>query len=144
MQMNPGGRRLASVDRAGIIKIWDAASGVELVTFSILEAGITAIKWTPNGKLLTCSCDDGTLRIFGSPNIEAPANDATLLESGHLASTKSPQQEHAEVERNFQAAVEQNLRDLASWRDLALNYMRRQLWSKSIMAWNQRLQQPGA
>jgi WD40 repeat protein len=69
---SPNGKRLASASRDGSLKIWDTASGRELLT---LFAGSQpmAPAFSPDGNRLAAWCADGLLRIWDATPREASA-----------------------------------------------------------------------
>jgi len=82
---SPNGRRIATSANDGQVKIWDAATGVNLISLPC-DANVTCLAWSPDGRQLAGACSDGTLRIWGSRSIEVAPVDADRLESGVLAS----------------------------------------------------------
>jgi hypothetical protein len=59
-------RRLATASLDGTAKVWDAASGQELLTLS----GRT-VCWSPDGKRVATGSNDGTVRIWEAGSAEA-------------------------------------------------------------------------
>ncbi|MDX1946962.1 MAG: WD40 repeat domain-containing serine/threonine-protein kinase [Pirellulaceae bacterium] len=64
LALSADGRRLASGDSIGNIKLWDVASGNELISFSAHINGIRALAFDPAGRQLASIGSDGTLRIW--------------------------------------------------------------------------------
>jgi WD40 repeat protein len=87
-QWSANGRRVASVSHDGTVKIWDAATGVNLVTLRVEGTLVNGLAWNSDGQL-ACACEDGALRIWGSPGMRQASQKATHLETGVLASSSS-------------------------------------------------------
>lgn len=58
------GKRVASGDNAGIARVWDAASGKLLRTFSVKQGDIDVVRFSFDGSRLACACEDKRVRIF--------------------------------------------------------------------------------
>ena len=65
MSLSPDERLLASGSRDRKIKIWNMASGQELVVLGGHGARIRSVAFSPDGRLLASAGDDGTIRIWG-------------------------------------------------------------------------------
>ncbi|MBO3680478.1 hypothetical protein [Streptomyces sp. NEAU-YJ-81] len=57
---SPGGRRLASVENDGTVRLWDVATGHAVATFK----GHTVAAFSPDGKTLATLSDDRTVRLW--------------------------------------------------------------------------------
>lgn len=75
----PDGQRRAVGDGAAI-KIIDVATGKDLVRIQAHTGNVTALTFSPDGKLLASGGDDKTVRIF-----ELATGRATLVMKGHAA-----------------------------------------------------------
>ncbi|MDI1241873.1 MAG: WD40 repeat domain-containing protein, partial [bacterium] len=60
------GKRLATADVSGLIKIWDVPSGHELLTLKANVGALSSIAISPDGKTLAASGHDGIVRLFRS------------------------------------------------------------------------------
>jgi WD40 repeat protein/serine/threonine protein kinase len=69
---SPNGKRLASASRDGSLKIWDTASGRELLTLSAGSQPM-APAFSPDGNRLATLCADGVLRIWDATPRKASA-----------------------------------------------------------------------
>ena len=64
---SPDGTRLATASADGTAKIWDAASGQDLLTLQASSEGwVDSVAFSPNGKLLATAGDDKTARVWDS------------------------------------------------------------------------------
>ena len=66
-------RRIASGAYDNRIKIWDAASGDELLTLSGHTAAVTSVRFTPDGRSLISTGDDGAAILWDATPPETPA-----------------------------------------------------------------------
>ena len=65
LDWSANGRRLASGgERDQTVKIWNSATGEELLSLRGHEALITAVKWSPQGKRLASASWDGVIKIW--------------------------------------------------------------------------------
>ncbi len=79
--------RIASASVDGEVKIWDAATGINLITLSCDGVRVRSLDWSPDGRRIACACEDGSLYFWGSPQIAVPET-AVTLESGPLAAAQ--------------------------------------------------------
>jgi WD40 repeat protein len=63
---NADGERLATADRGGSIRIWDAASGRHLVTIVGPNSSVTSVAFSPGGERLVSGGADKRVRIWDS------------------------------------------------------------------------------
>ncbi|MCI0696828.1 hypothetical protein L0337_33090 [candidate division KSB1 bacterium] len=60
---SPNGARLATVSDDKTAKVWDAASGQELLTFSGHILTVNRVAFSPDGRRLATASDDKTVRV---------------------------------------------------------------------------------
>jgi WD40 repeat protein len=61
---NPDGSRLASTSYDKTAKVWDTATGRELLTLRGHSDLILSVVWNFDGKQLATACKDGTVRVW--------------------------------------------------------------------------------
>jgi WD40 repeat protein len=67
---DPGGKYIVTASSDSTVRIWEAASGLELAILipgrssSIAPAPIGNATWEPNGKRIATASDDGTPRVW--------------------------------------------------------------------------------
>src|SRR5262249_40922794 len=62
---SPDGVLLASADRAGGVRVWEADTGQEYLELEGHKAPVTALAWRKDGDVLATASDSGHLRLFG-------------------------------------------------------------------------------
>jgi WD40 repeat protein/predicted Ser/Thr protein kinase len=61
---SPNGRRLASAEWDGTIRVWEAATGKELFAFQGHDRGVLALAFSPDGRFLASGGTDRTVRLW--------------------------------------------------------------------------------
>ena len=61
---SPDGTRLASGSRDGTAKVWEAASGRELLTLRGIAGQVLSVSWSPDGQRLATGNQDGMARVW--------------------------------------------------------------------------------
>jgi WD40 repeat protein/serine/threonine protein kinase len=63
--LSPDGKRIVSGSSDKTIKVWDAATGAELITIaSGYETEVECVAFTPDGKRIISSCFDGIIKLW--------------------------------------------------------------------------------
>lgn len=70
---SPDGRRIASGGKDGMLRIWNAETGDEVLKLPGHTAAITHVKFSPDGKILASTSDDGTTQLWRGYVPAAPA-----------------------------------------------------------------------
>ncbi|TWT91972.1 WD40 repeat domain-containing serine/threonine protein kinase [Stieleria varia] len=85
LDFSPNGRRLASASFDGTVKIWDFASGTELLQFS--AEGIhdfTDVAWSPDGLQLAVGTGSREVVVWGTSQVRPTPMTATFDETGTM------------------------------------------------------------
>jgi WD40 repeat protein len=61
---SPDGKRLASGSLDNTIKVWDAASGQEILTLRGHTLNVQSVSWSPDGMRLASGSYDHTIKIW--------------------------------------------------------------------------------
>ena len=77
---SPDGKRLATASDDKTAKVWDAASGKELLTLRGHNDSVTSVAWSPDGKRLATGSGDQTAKVW-----DAASGQELLTLSGHTA-----------------------------------------------------------
>jgi WD40 repeat protein/serine/threonine protein kinase len=80
---SPDGRRLASADWGGTVKVWDATTGQELLTLQGLASAVT-VAYSPDGRRLAAGGDGGTVKVW-----DAASGQELLTLQGHTGGVRS-------------------------------------------------------
>lgn len=64
LRFSPNGKMLATGNAAGLVRLWDIASGRLLKTWSGHTKEVTGVAFAPDGKTLVSSSSDGTARVW--------------------------------------------------------------------------------
>jgi WD40 repeat protein len=64
------GKRLATADHMGIVKIWDVATGRDVVQLHGHVGTITAVAFSPHGSQLVTSSLDNTVKVWNATSGE--------------------------------------------------------------------------
>lgn len=85
IQFEPGGSRLAALDNAGELFIWDGATGklLELFNANQEQIGYTAIAFAPDGKMLVAGTANGELVAWNTETNQQAAK-LTLEADAHI------------------------------------------------------------
>jgi WD40 repeat protein len=81
---SPDGKRLATASADGTAKVWDAASGNELLTLRGHKALVSSVAWSPDGKRLATASLDRTAKVW-----DAATGKELLTLRGHKAIVSS-------------------------------------------------------
>ncbi len=64
MAFSPDGKRLATGGREHIVKLWDAATGQELLTLKGYLGYVSSVAFSPDGKRLVAGSNEPTVRLL--------------------------------------------------------------------------------
>src|SRR5215510_3159551 len=80
---SPNGRYVATGSYDKTAKIWDAATGAEIITLRGHDATVEAVRFSPDGKILASGSHDNTIKLWDVVSGEARA---TLPHNGAVRS----------------------------------------------------------
>jgi WD40 repeat protein/serine/threonine protein kinase len=80
---SPDGRRLASASWDATVKVWDAASGQEMLTFRGHQDRVNGVAFSPDGRRLASSSRDLTVKVW-----DAGGTPEALVLRGHRDSVQ--------------------------------------------------------
>ena len=95
LSFGAGGTLLAAAEPAGVVRVWDTASGAEVAAQAHADMKVNRIAFSPRGDQIVSGWSDGTVRLFDrsaarQPGAPAPAADPerplTEAETGRLRS----------------------------------------------------------
>jgi eukaryotic-like serine/threonine-protein kinase len=75
---SPDGKRIASGGWDNTIKVWDASSGRETLTFKGHSNLVKSVAFSPDGQRIVSGSDDDTVKVW-----DAPSGRETLTLAGH-------------------------------------------------------------
>jgi WD40 repeat protein len=67
LAFHPDGSKLATGDRSGVVVLWDAVKGSELVRRQEHKDRVNAVAFSPNGSWLASAGEDGQVLLWGMP-----------------------------------------------------------------------------
>ena len=67
---SPDGRRLVTGGDDRAVKVWDAATGSELISIDLGDV-VTRVAFSADGRAVVAGCVDGTVRTFESSPTDA-------------------------------------------------------------------------
>jgi serine/threonine protein kinase len=81
---SPDGRRIASSDQDGWVKLWDAQTGRELLKFRAHKEHARSVAFSPDGRRLATAIWDGTVQVWDAQALDKdPAAPPLLTLKGH-------------------------------------------------------------
>ena len=78
MAYSPDGRRIASASDDQTVKVWDAATGQELLTLSGHTDGVISVAYSPDGRRIASASYDRTVKVW-----DAATGQEMLTLRGH-------------------------------------------------------------
>jgi len=75
---SPEGRRIASSGTSGVGRIWDAATGGEVLSLRGHSGEVLSIGWSPDGNRIATGCGDRTVKLW-----DPASGQETLTLRGH-------------------------------------------------------------
>jgi len=78
---SPDGKRLASASADATVKVWDTATGQEILALKGHTGFVNSVAYSPDGKRLTSASSDKTVKVW-----DAATGQETLTLKGHTGS----------------------------------------------------------
>ena len=78
MAFSPDGKRLASANLGGAVKVWDAGTGQETLALEGHADGVWCVAFSPDGQRIASGSGDGTVKVW-----DAATGRETLTLKGH-------------------------------------------------------------
>jgi WD40 repeat protein len=70
---SPDGKRILTGSTDKTAKLWDTATGWEILTLKGHTDGVRGVAFSPNGRRIVTSSDDGTARVWEGASDEEAA-----------------------------------------------------------------------
>jgi WD40 repeat protein len=71
---SPDGKRLASADWDGTVKVWDAQTGQEALTLKGHTGYVKSVAFSPDGKRLASASKDKTVKVWDATPLPEDCN----------------------------------------------------------------------
>jgi WD40 repeat protein/serine/threonine protein kinase len=79
---SPDGNRIATGSEGGAVKLWDAATGRPIASFTGHGAAVRCVAWSPRGDCLASGGDDESIRLW---NVHTRQHTSLAGHGGHVA-----------------------------------------------------------
>ena len=86
---SPNGARLATASFDGSAKLWDAASGKELLTFSGHSGSVFGVAFSPDGKTIATASGDKTAKLWDAQTAPDGLTSVAFSPDGSQLATAS-------------------------------------------------------
>jgi WD40 repeat protein/serine/threonine protein kinase len=70
---SPDGQRLASAGQDGMVRLWDAATGLSLAELAKHIGDVNVVAWAPDNRLVASAGDDGTIQLWEPQTFQSRA-----------------------------------------------------------------------